>query len=362
VSATVLFVDDEPAVLDGLRRALRGQPFEILCATSAAEGLRLLDAQPIEVVVSDQDMPEMLGTAFLAEVRLRHPETRRFVLTGKPALAVAVEAVNSGAITGFFTKPSAPEEIATAIRAALDDKARLDTEVTRLQKADVLGRLAGGVAHDISNLLSIISGRSQLLLSRGGDSDRARRDAEVIDRTSRQGALLARRFLKLLRQHGEMAAPVDLNAVVSGSQSLLRALLGPGIELTFELADGLEPVLACADQLDQVVLNLALNARDAMPGGGRLTLRTADAAGAALLQVRDTGTGMTPEVRARIFTPFFTTKSAELGTGLGLATVRLIVHQHGGKIEVDSAPGHGTTFTIRLPRADPFAAADSVAG
>ncbi len=249
----------------------------------------------------------------------------------------------------------------------ITEKKRLEDQLRHSQKLEAVGRLAGGVAHDFNNLLAVIMGYSDLIRVNARKSDRLARDIEEIRRASERGASLTQQLLAFSR--GQLLQPqvVEVNALVGAMADMLRRVIGEDIELELRLDPAAGCVTGDAGQLEQVVLNLVLNARDAMARGGRLTLETARAdldaryvehhPGASAgphvrLTVRDTGCGMPPEVMAHLFEPFFTTKEPGRGTGLGLSTVYGIVKQHGGHVEVDSQPGQGSTFRVHLPRVD----------
>jgi GAF domain-containing protein/CheY-like chemotaxis protein len=255
------------------------------------------------------------------------------------------------------------------------DLSQTQAQLAHAQKMEAVGRLAGGIAHDFNNLLTVILGRTDLLLRTLKPGDPLFRGIELVRSTAGRAADLTRRLLAFSRKQVLQPAVLDLNAVIKGLEPMLGRLIGEDISLLTRLDPELGPVRADPGQLEQVIMNLAVNARDAMPAGGRLTLQTAnveiDAAFArrhvgarpgphVMLAVSDTGTGMTPEVQAHLFEPFFTTKETGKGTGLGLATVYGIVSQSGGCIAVETAPGRGTTFHIYLPRAEERAAAPSV--
>jgi two-component system cell cycle sensor histidine kinase/response regulator CckA len=217
---------------------------------------------------------------------------------------------------------------------------------------EAIGRLAGGVAHDFNNLLTIISGNVHLLATLPpGDAEFPQLLDDVRDAAERAAAL-TRQLLAFGRKQPVRPEVIDLNQSVSGMVGLLKRLIGERIAVRADAHPA--PVLVRADrgQFEQVVLNLVLNARDAMPEGGTLTIATAAHGRAARLLIRDTGTGMSDEVKKHLFEPFFTTKDVGKGTGLGLATVYGIVQQAGGTIEVESAVGAGTAFTIALPLCD----------
>jgi PAS domain S-box-containing protein len=254
-------------------------------------------------------------------------------------------------------------EDVTDFRRAGDDARKLEEQLRQGQKMEAVGRLAGGIAHDFNNLLTVIIGRSQLLLSQLRAEDPLRRDLDVIQKTAARTSGLTRQLLAFSRKQVMELKVLDLNAVVGNIITLLHRLIGEDVELVFEAGATRPQVKADGGQLEQVIANLALNARDAMPNGGRLRLQTRNvdlewtaaatisltAGPYVVLTVTDTGTGMDAQTVSRIFEPFFTTKPVGKGTGLGLATVYGIVTQSGGSITVESQPGVGTSFDIYLP-------------
>jgi PAS domain S-box-containing protein len=231
------------------------------------------------------------------------------------------------------------------------------------QKMEAVGRLAGGIAHDFNNLLTVITGFSGLVLDQLGSGHALRRDIEQIADAAGRAVTVTGQLLAFSRRQMLQPRAVDLNVVVRETDSLLRRLIGEDVELVTRLEPGLARVFADPGQLEQVIVNLAVNARDAMPRGGTLTLvtralelrpgheapRELPPGSYAALVVSDTGHGMDEETRAHVFEPFFTTKEKGKGTGLGLATVYGIVKQTGGDITVESVPGRSTTFTVYLP-------------
>jgi len=247
----------------------------------------------------------------------------------------------------------------------ITERKQLEAQLRQAQKIEAIGQLAGGIAHDFNNLLTVIGGRSSLLLQKLRPDDPARREVELIEKTAQRAAGLTRQLLAFSRKQVLEPKPLDLNALVAGVAPMLKRLIGEHIEVVTVPGGGLGHVMADPGQVEQVVMNLVVNARDAMPDGGMVKIETASRAvqeGAlhaqghvppgryVALSVQDTGCGMDSPTLARIFEPFFTTKEPGKGTGLGLSTVHGIVHQSGGYIGVDSARGRGTTFTIYLPR------------
>jgi signal transduction histidine kinase len=249
------------------------------------------------------------------------------------------------------------EQAQEALLQDIEEQKRLEAQLRQSQKLESVGTLAAGVAHDFNNILNIIKGYASMLASRPDTSEHVK----VIDEAVERGASTVRQLLILSRKTEAELVQTSLNDVVSELALLLRQTLPKTIDVAIELAPGLEPTLADANQIRQVLLNLSLNARDAMPGGGRLTLATrlveamrGDSAGARkrkyfVIEVADTGKGMDESVRSRIFEPFFTTKQTGEGTGLGLAIAYGVVQNHGGFIDVESEVGKGTTFRLYLP-------------
>ncbi|HWA17147.1 MAG TPA: ATP-binding protein, partial [Gemmatimonadales bacterium] len=230
---------------------------------------------------------------------------------------------------------------------------RSEEQLRQAMKMEAIGRLAGGVAHDFNNLLTSVLGHAGLALDTVDSKSPVHDDLLEIQAAGGRAAQLTQQLLAFSRKQMLEPRLVDLNAVVSNIARMLRRTIGEDVELATRLASDLGTVRADPVQMEQVLLNLAVNARDAMPDGGRLTIETSNVQSpeGAMVRVRvqDTGTGMSEEVRAHLFEPFYTTKEVGKGTGLGLATAYGIVRQSGGNITVVSAPGQGSTFTIDLP-------------
>jgi len=255
----------------------------------------------------------------------------------------------------------------TVRHRASAERKRLEQQLLSSQRMEAVGRLAGGVAHDFNNLLSVILSYAGFVADALADNDATLADVAEIQKAGERAATLTRQLLAFSRRQILQPEVINLNQMVRSMGKMLRRLLGEDVQVELTLGAELDNVLADPGQVDQVLMNLAVNARDAMPQGGRLTIETANIqliAGApelplglapgryVLLTVTDTGCGMPPEVQAHAFEPFYTTKEKGHGTGLGLSTVYGIVKQSGGAIRVESAPGTGTSFMVYLPRVE----------
>jgi len=253
-----------------------------------------------------------------------------------------------------------------AVSHDITDRRRLEEQFRHSQKMEAVGRLASGIAHDFNNLLTVILGYTTVVHAKLESGDPLRRMVAEARRAGEQAALLTGQLLAFSRKQSIQREALDINQAVRGLRDMLQRLLGEDIDLSIALGDSLLPVIADAGQFNQVLMNLAVNAHDAMPNGGRLSIETSavqreredmgrhgirPAGRYAMLAVTDTGSGMSAETLNHIFEPFFTTKDPSKGTGLGLATVYGIVQQHGGWIDVASELGHGASFQIYMPAA-----------
>ncbi|MFC7474042.1 ATP-binding protein [Dankookia sp. GCM10030260] len=357
-----------------------------LLADPAPEGLALLDAAG-RILAGNPALAALAGP--LAALRQGAAVAPILAPTVREGFAAALTAALGGATVAPLcvapADPAAPEGAEWSLRliplpAAAWPEARLLLRIedrtlarraeVRLAEADRLetvGRLAGGVAHDFNNLLTAILGGAAAVRATGLPAAAAA-DLAVIEDAARRGAGLVRQLLAFARQQQMQPRALDLNAAVAAIAPLLRQLLGAAVRLDLALETPARWVRADPTQLDQVILNLAVNARDAMPRGGTLRIATGhrvvlrpEGEGAlppgrwVVLEVSDTGAGIAPEVVPRLFEPFFTTRLDKGGTGLGLATVQGIVAQSGGHVAVESRLGEGTTFRIHLPRQAPIA-------
>jgi len=263
---------------------------------------------------------------------------------------------DDGAVTG-----------AVVVGVDITESKRLEAQFLQAQKMDTIGRLAGGVAHDVNNLMTVVIGTTELVLDTLGRDHPAVDDVREIREVAERAGTLAHQLLAFSRRQMIQPGVVNLNDLVANTQRMLARLIGEDIELQTLLAPDLGQVNVDASQFQQLLVNLAVNARDAMPGGGRLTIETGNVVLGAkdvapygdvepgpyvLLTISDTGTGISDDVRAHVFEPFFTTKEVGHGTGLGLAAAYGIVKQAGGDISVQSSEGHGAMFKILLPRVD----------
>jgi two-component system cell cycle sensor histidine kinase/response regulator CckA len=314
--------------------------------------------QPFERLVHPEDLPlalDLLGRVVRGELR---PASQFRVRTAKGEYRVgefsATPQLHEGRLVGIL-----------GIGRDVTERVQLEQQLRQSQKMEAVGRLAGGIVHDFNNILTAITGYADLLIEDLGGGDPRRLDAQEILKAADRAAGLTRQLLAFSRQQVLQPSVIDVNALVSDLEKMLRRLLGEDVDLGTRLEPTTGRVKADPGQLEQVIMNLAVNSRDAMPKGGKLTLETGnvdlDEAYAAdhyparpgpyvMLAVTDTGVGMSAETQAHMFEPFFTTKEKGKGTGLGLATVYGIVKQSGGFIWVYSELGHGTTFKLYLPR------------
>jgi two-component system cell cycle sensor histidine kinase/response regulator CckA len=378
---SVLVVDDDNQLLRTLRDILRHRGYAPLTAASGREGLELAGrtSPPPAVALVDLRLPDMDGTEVVRQLRALSEMTETVILTGHASVDSAVQALRQHS-TDYLVKPVSPEHLLNtieragervrrrraeeALRQSEESSRKLERELVQAQKMESIGRLAGGIAHDFNNLLTAILGFSEMLLEETSVTSSNRRDLEAIQKAASHGASLTRQLLAFSRRQVMELTVIDLAELVRGLEPILRRLLGEDVETTISCDESVRKVKVDRGQLEQVVMNLSVNARDAMPEGGALAIEVknveidesyvrqrsyAQAGPHVLISVSDTGVGMDPTTRARIFEPFFTTKEIGKGTGLGLSTVYGIIKQSNGHIEVESEPGQGTTFKVYLP-------------
>ena len=368
----ILLVDDDPQAKTLIEMALVEASFQgvIEVVATAKAGIARIEADEHDLYLIDQQLPDGTGVGVIHQARSRGAHKPFILLTGYGSGALDEEASREGA-ADYVEKHLVGSHLERSIRYALRtwQASRLlhdrEEQLRHAQKMEAIGRLAGGVAHDFNNLLTAIIGYTDLVTERADPGDQVVRDVAQIRKAADRGAALTRQLLAFSRKQFLNPTALDLNETVSGLLQMLPRVIGEHIQTTVNLAGNLSRVRADANQMEQVLVNLVLNARDAMPTGGHLTIETAnlkldaDALAAenlalepgpyVMLSIADTGVGMDAATRARAFEPFFTTKPKGKGTGLGLATVYGIVDQSGGGIGLTSTPGCGTTVRIYLP-------------
>ncbi|MBI3326006.1 MAG: response regulator [Nitrospinae bacterium] len=373
----VLIIENSEDDAALLLRELRRGGYDPTCErVDTAEAMKAaLTKQTWDIVISDYVMPHFSAPAALTLFQDSGLDLPFIIVSGSIGEDIAVSAMKAGAhdyiMKGNLARlnPAIERELREAEgrreRRRAEAALRQSEEwIRQAQKMEAIGRLAGGIAHDFNNLLTIIMGYSELLLSGLTPVDPLRRNAEGIKKAADRATDLTRQLLAFSRR--QMLAPVvlSLNGVIDNVAPILQRLIGEDITLVTVCDPTLRHVKADPGQVEQVIMNLAVNARDAMPQGGKLTIETANVeldkgtgrrredlrpGRYALLAVRDTGCGIDAETRSHLFEPFFTTKEPGKGTGLGLSTVYGIVQQNSGYIEVDSEPERGATFKIYLP-------------
>jgi two-component system cell cycle sensor histidine kinase/response regulator CckA len=340
----------------------------------------LVEFQP-DIVLSDYNLPQFSGLEALRLLKQAQVSVPFILITGALTEEVAVECMKEGA--DDYILKSSLKRLSSAVLNVLDKQRvakekqeaeealrQSEEQLRQAQKLEAIGQLAGGVAHDFNNLLTVIIGYSDLLLKRSGSSPNSA--AEEIKKAAERAASLTRQLLAFSRKQVMQRKVFDLNNLVVDMAKMCHRLIGEDIELVIRATQQVARINADPSQIEQVLMNLIVNARDAMPRGGKLTVETAtlqideshlekhmaaQPGPYTMLGVSDTGVGMDPETKKHIFEPFFTTKEQGKGTGLGLATVYGIVKQSGGSILVHSEPGAGTTFRIYFPSVDKVTAA-----
>jgi signal transduction histidine kinase len=373
----VLIVEDSENDALLTVRALQRGDFEVASerVDRADELRRSLSGRVWDLIVSDWSMPGFGVLGALAIARDLAPDVPVIVVSGTVGEETAIEALRAGArdfvLKGRLTRlvPAVERELreSAARRLAEEELRRTEEQLRQAQKMEAVGQLAGGVAHDFNNMLSVILSYAEIVLSELPAEDPMRPDLEEIRKAGLRASNLTRQLLAFSRRQVMQPRALDLNRVVQGLAGMLRRLLGADVDLSVVGQTGLWSVKADAGQIEQVVMNLAVNARDAMPTGGRLVVETKNAelteqdarehlgvkpGPYVMLAVNDSGVGMDKETQARVFEPFFTTKEQGKGTGLGLSTVFGIVAQSGGYIWAESELNHGSTFKIYFPKSE----------
>jgi len=381
-SVRILLVDDDPQAASLIDIALAEAPFahRVDVAPTLADGLARIAQDDHDIYLIDQQLPDGTGIDLIQRAHAS-PASKPFILMTAFGSDDIDEAASRAGAVDYVEKHMVPSQLERAIRYALRSWQAVrvlhdrEEQLRQAQKMEAIGRLAGGVAHDFNNLLTAIIGYTDLIQERLDPSEQTARDVSEIRKAADRAAGLTRQLLAFSRKQLLSPSVLNLNDTVSSLLQMLPRVIGDHIRTTANLSDDLALVKADASQMEQVFINLALNARDAMPMGGLLAIETANVdldeerlaseslnvspGRYVLLSIGDTGTGMDAATRQRAFEPFFTTKPKGKGTGLGLATVYGIIDQSGGGVYLDTAPGRGTTVRIYLPATRAVAEAGS---
>jgi PAS domain S-box-containing protein len=348
--------DEEPVILDRIRRGERIEHYETM--------RRRKDGSLIDISLTVSPIKDAEGKVIGAS-KIARDITRRKQM--EAALEEAKDAFAKKLQERVEERTVELELANLALRKEMEEQKKLEKQLWQAQKMEIVGTLAGGVAHDFNNILNIIKGYTALLRQSSSVDENAAESLHVIEETVERGAYGVRQLLTLARKTEARLALTNANDLVSDLSKLLKQTFPKTIDIALELDPKLPSILIDSNQISQALLNLCINARDAMPGGGKLILKTRvveggqiqDAAATAesyvSIEVKDSGVGMDAAIRNRIFEPFFTTKGIGEGTGLGLAIVYSIVKNHNGAIDVNSEAGQGTTFRLYFPTAPPEA-------
>ena len=369
---SILLIDDDPQAEALIEMALMDAHFErkIEVAVTASAGLERVKANDHDIYLVDQRLPDGTGIDLIRTAKDLGVDKPFILMTGYGSGALDEAALREGA-ADYVEKHLVGAHLERSIRYSLRNwqASRVlhdrEEQLRQSQKMEAIGRLAGGVAHDFNNLLTAVIGYTDMIGERPEVDEQTAREVREIRRAADRGAALTRQLLAFSRKQFLNPTVMNVNESVAGLLHMLPRLIGDHIHTDARLGNGLGFVKADASQIEQVIVNLVLNARDAMPGGGNVTIETSNVelteerleaetlrlprGQYVMLAIADTGIGMDEATRAHAFEPFFTTKAKGKGTGLGLATVYGIVDQSGGAISIDTAPNRGTRIRVYLP-------------
>lgn len=371
----ILVVDDEEKIRRSLSGLLKGQGYEVIAVESGSECLQIMSTQNFDLVILDVIMPEASGIEVLQKIKEKHKDTEVIMITGYADKEKAISALRLNAYD-FIEKPFESKEMLNTISHCLNylglrkeikkknqEKKKLENQLRHVQKMEALGTLTGGIAHEFNNMLTTIIGYGKLLQEEM-NKDPLQHYVDRILASSERACKLIKSLLAFSREQIIAPRPVKLNGIIKSVERFLIKIIGKDIKLMTTFKDENAIVMVDSGQIEQVLINLATNSRDAMPDGGYLTITTElveldeeflktikykKPGRYALISVADKGAGMDEKTAGRIFEPFFTTKEVGRGTGLGLSIVYGIIEQHNGYIDVRSDLGKGTTFKIYLP-------------
>jgi signal transduction histidine kinase len=373
----ILVVDDEVRIVELLHREL-GRAYKVFTATSGEEALKILDKEPIVLVIADQRMPGMSGTELMERIVQSYPDIIRILLTGYTDLNALVDAINRGQVYRYISKPWEPEELKIIVqqsieryelreenrfliedlkkknielRHALQELQKAQNELIRAERLSTIGKMANMIVHDFKNPLTSLLGMTDLLLTcRIDDEERKNQYYKIIRKETERIIQMVHEILEYVKGEGPVLnrEHQDLQKFMEEVyQEIGHYLTGSGIEVQLgNVSPG--SILLDEKHFRRVLYNLATNAREAMKEGGTLTLSVAVEQDHALFRVSDTGKGIPEQLQEKIFEPFFTTGKCT-GLGLGLAIVKRIVESHKGEITIESSNENGTTFCIRIP-------------
>ena len=351
----ILHLEDDPLDATLVQAALEADGIECdtTCVVSRAAFVSALEAGKVDLVLSDFSLPAFDGLSAAEIVRTRWPAIPLILVSGTLGEELAIDSLKGGA-TDYVLKERL-SRLAPAVRRAMAEvderveRCRLEAQVIEAQKMEVIGHLAAGVAHDFNNILAVIMGFSELTAAELDPDHPVQEHVEEILAASQRAAGLTRQLLIFSRKQIVQPVPLDLNKIIADLNKMLRSLIGENVKLHVHYADVRTEIRADPGYIAQVLMNLVVNARDAIHSVGAITIATSHVGQEVLLTVSDTGSGMSEYVKAHLFEAFFTTKGEGKGTGLGLTTCATIVQQSGGRIEVASDAGRGSTFKLYFP-------------